>query len=57
MKIMACVNKCPDSIVSWKTTPQQCHGVEKKYYKHVYAVCKNGQNLYCRTEWGGNCSL
>ncbi|WP_146067787.1 laterosporulin family class IId bacteriocin [Brevibacillus laterosporus] len=55
MKGMACVNQCPDAVKSWSYTDYQCHPVERKYYRHVYAVCMNGLNLYCKTEWSTKC--
>ncbi|MFB0830476.1 MULTISPECIES: laterosporulin family class IId bacteriocin [Brevibacillus] len=53
MKNMAC--QCPDAISGWTHTDYQCHGLENKMYRHVYAICMNGTQVYCRTEWGSSC--
>lgn len=45
-----------DYIESWSYTKWQCHPVEGKKYRHVYAVCGNsGANEYCKTEFGTAC--
>ncbi len=55
MKGMACVNECPDAVDDWVYGDWKCHPVEGKYYRHVFAVCMNGANLYCKTEWSKGC--